>query len=268
MNNVIFAVVVLGIMGAVFGRVLAFASKVFHVDRTPRIDEMSRRAGRRQLRRLRLAGCSNCASEIVAGHAKVSACPVGGAAVAAKVAAIMGVEAGSVDRLVAHVGCRGGENAKRKYDYSGIQDCVAASKVAGGPLECTFGCLGLGSCVKACKYNAIHVENGVAVVHADNCVACGACVAACPRHLISIVSEKQDVFVSCSSKLKGAELRKICNIGCIGCGLCTKKCPTGAITVTDNLAVHRLLQVHQLRRLRAKPAAPKPAAAPEAPKAE
>ena len=47
-----------------------------------------------------------------------------------KVAAIMGVEAGSVDRLVAHVGCRGGENAKRKYDYSGIQDCVAASRPA------------------------------------------------------------------------------------------------------------------------------------------
>ena len=236
MNNVIFAVVVLGVMGAVFGALLAFASKVFHVEQDPRIDEILAVLPGANCGGCGYAGCSNCASEIVAGHAKVGACPVGGAAVAAKVAAIMGVEAGSVDRLVAHVGCRGGENAKRKYDYSGIQDCVAASKVAGGPLECTFGCLGLGSCVKACKYNAIHVENGVAVVHADNCVACGACVAACPRHLISIVSEKQDVFVSCSSKLKGAELRKICNIGCIGCGLCTKKCPTGAITVTDNLA--------------------------------
>ena len=149
----------------------------------------------------------------------------------------MGVEAGDVARYVAHVNCRGGHiNAKRKYEYEGLQDCLAASKVAGGPLECSYGCLGLGSCVSACKYDAIHVENGVAVVHAENCVACGKCVATCPRHLISIVSDKQDVFVSCSSKDKGGELRKYCNIGCIGCMLCAKKCPKGAITVVDNLA--------------------------------
>ena len=236
MNNVLYAVIVLGAMGAVFGALLAVASKIFHVDQDPRIDEIVAVLPGANCGGCGYAGCGGCASEIVAGNAKVTACPVGGAEAAAKIAAIMGVEAGSMERTVAHVGCRGGESAKRKYAYDGIQDCLAASKVAGGPLECTFGCLGLGSCVKACKYNAIHVENGVAVVHAENCVSCGACVAACPRHLISIVNEKQDVFVSCSSKLKGAELRKICNIGCIGCMLCTKKCPTGAITVTDNLA--------------------------------
>ncbi|MEA5040363.1 MAG: Fe-S cluster domain-containing protein [Clostridiaceae bacterium] len=236
LKEILFPILILGGLGLFFGAVLAVSAKIFEVKQDERIPLVLECLPGANCGGCGYAGCANLAAEIVAGNAKINGCPVGGAAVAEKVAAVMGVEAGEIDRLVAHVNCRGGENAKRKYNYEGIQDCLAASKVAGGPLECTYGCLGLGSCAKACKYDAIHVENGVAVVHADNCVACGACVAACPRHIISIVSDKQDVFVSCSSKQKGAELRKICNIGCIGCMLCTKKCPTGAITVTDNLA--------------------------------
>ena len=91
------------------------------------------------------AGCANLASAIVEGTAAVSTCPVGGPPVAEKIAAIMGVEAEDVGKMVAHVNCRGGHNAKRKYEYAGLQDCLAASKVAGGPLECTSGCLGFGS---------------------------------------------------------------------------------------------------------------------------
>ena len=78
---------------------------------------------------------------------------------------------------------------------------------------------------------------GVAVVQADKCRACGICVSACPRHLISLVSEKQDVFVSCSSHDRGPVLRENCNIGCIGCTLCQKTCKHDAIHVVDNLAV-------------------------------
>src|SRR5699024_7476930 len=53
------------------------------------------------------AGCSGRAAAIVAGEAEVGGCPVGGAPGAEKIAAIMGLEAGSQERQVAFVKCPG-----------------------------------------------------------------------------------------------------------------------------------------------------------------
>ena len=236
MQTFVYPVLILGGLGLFFGLLLAFGSKIFHVDKYERLDAIVEALPGANCGGCGFAGCSACASAILSGEATVNACPVGGAKVAEAIAAIMGVEAAPTFKLSAHVNCRGGINAKRKFEYDGIQDCVAASKIAGGPLECTYGCLGFGTCVKACPYDAIHIVNGVAVVDAPKCKACGKCVAACPRHIIKILKDPLDIAVSCSSHARGAELRKICNIGCIGCMLCQRNCPTGAITVTDNLA--------------------------------
>ena len=66
--------------------------------------------------------------------------------------------------LRATVICAGGENCGTRFDYQGIQTCAAANGIAGGPSACAYGCLGLGDCTRACKFDAIHVINGVAVV--------------------------------------------------------------------------------------------------------
>ena len=59
--------------------------------------------------------------------APVNACPVGGAAVAEKVGAIMGIEATASEPVAAFVKCGGTcETAKMKYDYFGIDDCNMA----------------------------------------------------------------------------------------------------------------------------------------------
>jgi ferredoxin len=103
-------------------------------------------------------------------------------------------------------------------------------------MACPSACLGYGSCVAACKFDAIHVVDGVAVVDTDKCVACGACAAACPKGLIDMVPAKQMVFIKCNNTQKGADTRTACDIGCIGCTLCAKKCPKEAITITNFLA--------------------------------
>ena len=76
----------------------------------------------------------------------------------------MGMAAPSGEKMVAHVLCNGGVNAVKNFEYRGVNDCLAATKVlAGDALACKYGCLGFGSCVAACKFDAIHVgENGVA----------------------------------------------------------------------------------------------------------
>ena len=113
----------------------------------------------------------------------------------------MGVEAGSSEKKVAFVKCKGTcDKTKVQYEYHGIEDCAKASVVPGGGAKaCSYGCTGFGTCVKACKFDAIHVVDGVAVVDKEKCVACGACVAACPKHLIDLVPYKAKHLVQCSS---------------------------------------------------------------------
>ena len=103
----------------------------------------------------------------------------------------------------------------------------------GGSKACNYGCMGFGSCVKACPFDAIHIVNGVAVVDREACKACGKCIAKCPHHLIELAPYDQKTFVGCSSHAKGKAVTTACELGCIGCKKCEKTCPNGAITVTD-----------------------------------
>ena len=184
------------------------------------------------------AGCDGLAKAIAQGEAPVNGCPVGGAAAADKIAAIMGVEAGEAVKQVAFVKCAGTcEKVKSKYKYFGNEDCVSAVSVpGGGPKACEYGCTGFGSCVKVCDFDATHIVNGVALVDKEKCVACGKCVETCPKKLIELVPYDAAVKVNCNSKAFGKAVKEVCSAGCIGCKMCTKVCETGAITVENNIA--------------------------------
>ena len=113
-----------------------------------------------------------------------------------------------------------------------------ASQLAGASSKaCAYGCMGLGSCVKVCKFDAIKIENGVAVVNPDLCVACGKCISTCPKKIIDLVPKKKKVKVQCSSKDMGKAVMSVCSAGCIGCKICEKTCKFDAIHVIDNIAV-------------------------------
>ncbi|MED9903181.1 MAG: RnfABCDGE type electron transport complex subunit B [Lachnospiraceae bacterium] len=184
-------------------------------------------------------GCSGLAAAIAKGEAEVNACPVGGEAVGKQIADIMGVESKETTRMAAFVHCMGDcDKTHADYEYTGIEDCRMLSFVPnGGPKSCNYGCLGFGTCAKACPFDAIHVINGIAVVDREACKACGKCIAVCPKNLISLEPYDAKHIVACSSQDKGPVTMKACTTGCIGCGICVKNCPAGAVTVQDFHAV-------------------------------
>ena len=246
--QIVIAVAILGGLGLIFGLVLAAASKVFYVETDPRLDQLNECLPGANCGGCGYAGCGAYAEAVLNGEAPIGACASGGNDCAQAMAAIMGMKAEAVTRKVALVRCSGEKHydaegnlisgAKIKANYEGFKDCLAASKVGGsGPLSCKYGCLGYGTCTKACKYGAISVKNGVAVVDEDLCVGCMACAQACPRNLIVAVEPDKNVVIACNSMAKGAVTGRACTVGCIGCGLCKKICPNEAITVTNFLAV-------------------------------
>lgn len=240
MMNIVYALLVLGVLGGVFGLVLAVASKVFEVKTDPRLAEIQDALPGANCGGCGYAGCAACAKAILEGKAPVNACPSNTGERTARIAAVMGVEVKSVERRVAFVRCSGGDRAGHKFEkYVGLADCVAAMKVSGnGPLDCAFGCLGLGSCVAACKFGAIHInDHGVAEVDPDKCTCCKQCIAACPRKVIVTRPYAVDIVIPCANKEKGVLAKTHCAISCIGCKLCEKNCPSGAITVNKNVAV-------------------------------
>lgn len=239
MTKVIFCVAILAIMGAVFGMILAFAAKVFAVEKDPREEAIGGCLPGANCGGCGYAGCGGYAAAVVKGEAPVNKCAAGGESVAAQIAEIMGVAAGATVKHIAAVHCSGCGVNYTKYNYQGVHDCLAASRLpGGGPLGCDFGCLGMGTCEKVCPFDAIHVKNGVAVVDEDKCKACNKCVDACPRHIIALepYKTKKHVEIPCSSKAKGPVVTKVCTNGCIGCSLCAKACPKEAITVENFLA--------------------------------
>ncbi|MDR1693493.1 MAG: RnfABCDGE type electron transport complex subunit B [Oscillospiraceae bacterium] len=231
-----YAVLALGGMGIVLGFLLAAAAKLFYVKVDHRIGEIEEALPGANCGGCGYAGCSAFAAALAGGDAEPNGCPAGGSAVAERLSSILGVETVKNTRLTALVRCSGGARARNRFQYEGIGDCHAAMRIAGGYKECPYGCIGLGSCVKSCPFSAISVVDGVAVVDHERCTGCQTCVSSCPKNIIVPVPYYADVNVACSSRDRGASLRRICDIGCLGCRICEKTCIHNAIHIEDNLA--------------------------------
>lgn len=237
MTGILYPVVVLGGLGLLFGVSLGFASKVFAVEANPKAEAIRSELPGANCGACGYPGCDGCANAIAEGKAPANACVVGGKSVAEKVANIMGVEAGEFNRQVATVLCQGDcDKAKNKYKYTGLRDCRAQNILSGGSKSCSYGCLGCGTCVDVCNYNAIHIVNGVAFVDKEKCVACKACINVCPKNIIELVPYDNEVVVKCKSNDPGKVVRGHCSIGCIGCQICVKNCPEDAFSFENYLA--------------------------------
>lgn len=233
------AIMIIGGTGLLIGIILGLASLLFRVQVNEKEEAVLNALPGNNCGGCGYPGCSGLAAAIVQNEASVNACPVGGDKTGKAIAEIMGVEAEKTLRRTAFVACRGDNVAAGvDYEYTGVMDCRIQQFVpGGGSKSCPYGCLGYGNCVRSCQFDAIHVQNGIAVVDKDKCKACGMCIDACPKNLIGFIPYEAECAVGCSSKDKGPATSKVCVVGCIGCGICKKNCPSGAITVTEFCAV-------------------------------
>lgn len=238
--NILYAVLSLGLLGMAFGILLGYASKKFEVQVDERIPKIRAVLPGANCGGCGFAGCEAYAAAVVEEGATLNACTVGGAACAAKIAEIMGsnveVAADRGIKKVAFVKCSGNCSSRKvKADIQGVTACREASELV-GLTGCSYGCFGCGDCTSVCKFGAIAVLDGVAVVDEEKCVNCGACIRICPQKLIESVPQNNEYRVACSSKDIGKIVRENCSKGCIACKICEKNCPVQSITVDNNIA--------------------------------
>jgi electron transport complex protein RnfB len=225
------------VVGAGFAMVLLIASKKLKVEIDPKIEQIHEALPGIDCGACGFAGCGSYAKAVAEKPELIGKCAPGGAEAAAKIAGILNLQisdSGAAQRPIVH--CRAHSGDKTYYGmYAGIQTCTAAD-IQPPVQACRFGCLGFGDCVSACKFDALHIVDGLATVDYEKCTGCGACSKACPRGLIEMVpfSCENMMTVACSSRENGKTTRTMCKVGCIACGLCAKQ--TDLFTVTDNLA--------------------------------
>lgn len=235
---IIYALAILGGIGAIFGLLLGIVGKKFAVEEDPQVTAVRACLAGANCGACGFPGCDGFAQAVVDGKAPVTGCSAGGKQTAEAIGRILGVEADVGERMVARVRCQGTpDHVSKRYDYDGPSSCRAAAGMAGGPKACSFACLGYGDCVASCKFGALSIRDGVAYANDDVCTGCGACIKECPRDIIALVPKNRTVIVLCRNPEIGRVARAQCKVACIGCKRCEKACPTESIKVETGVAV-------------------------------
>ena len=229
-------ILIMSIMGILFGLGLAFASRIFRVDIDPKIEKILSVLPGTNCGACGRAGCAGLAEGIAKGELNETSCAVGGEDVSNKISDILGTERKALTKKVARVRCGGGEKSKDKYIYKGGTTCSAVKLLAGGQKLCKFACLGFGDCIKVCPFDAIHMSpDGIPIIDSEKCTACGKCIDVCPKNIISLEDVQERYYVQCLSQDKAGVVKNACKVGCIGCKIC-EKLSKGIFIVENNLA--------------------------------
>ncbi|ADE12712.1 (Fe-S)-binding protein [Sideroxydans lithotrophicus] len=239
----IYSIIVTGLfmagLGGLLALLLAIASKRLFVYEDPRIDQVEELLPHSNCGACGTAGCRNFAEQAVAGKIEPARCSVNTPEQNKKIAALLGVAMGDVEKRVARLACAGGKHvARMRANYAGLPSCRAAAVAGGGGKSCAWGCLGLGDCADVCDFDAIHMDSyGLPVVDIAKCTACGDCVDICPKDLFSIQGVSHKLWLACRNEDDPDAAEAACEVACTACGRCVADAAPGLIHLEHNLAV-------------------------------
>lgn len=189
-------ILMMGGLGVLISTALVIASKAFYVYEDPKVLAIADAFPGANCGGCGYPGCMPNAQAVADGKQDVNSCVAAGDDVAQAVAAIMGVAVMDKEPEFAGPGCYfGNDEADMDYTYQGLTDCRAAAMLFGGMKECRIGCLGLGTCVKACMFDALIIgDDGLPRVDQEKCTGCGACEKVCPKNIIRLTSTTRRII--------------------------------------------------------------------------
>lgn len=232
-------VIILTVIGVVIAVAIGLVAKYFGQEQDPRAEKLLEFLPGANCGACGFAGCADYVKAMLDGSAKPGLCVSMTEENIAEAAKLLGgIEVEHHESKIAVVCCKGSDDvAASRAFYNGVTDCVNAMIVANGGKTCTYGCLGLGTCARACPFGAIEItQKHLAIVHSDLCKGCGKCVAACPRHVIKLVPKSANVHVFCNSPENFKFKKTACKAACIGCKKCAKGSEEGQVEFQGFLA--------------------------------
>ncbi len=227
-------------LGLLFGLILAMAYKQFKVFEDPRIDVVENLLPNANCGACGVPGCRAFAESVINEGTNPAKCTVSSEEGIENIANFLGVEASAEAKVVARLLCAGGiKEAHNMAGYKGgMSTCRGEAVVVAGSKDCSWGCLGLGDCAKACDFDAITMsENALPVVDTEKCTACNDCVIECPKGLFKLQPINQKLLVQCRSLLEGDLAESKCSVACTGCSRCAADAAPNVIEIVNNLAI-------------------------------
>jgi electron transport complex protein RnfB len=157
-------VILLCILGLVFGAILGFAAIKYKVESDPIVDQLDALLPQTQCGQCGYPGCKPYAQAIANGD-QINKCPPGGDTTVQHIADLMGVEAIPLNE--AHQE----KDPAKKVAFIIEEDCIGCTK-----------------CIQACPVDAIMgASKMMHTIITDECTGCDLCVEPCPVDCIDMV---------------------------------------------------------------------------------